>query len=43
LGAVSEDLLGRTAIAENAKMSGAGIIPKLCPMERVETEAMHGN
>ena len=24
------------------KMPAAGIIPKLCPMETVETEAVHG-
>ena len=42
-GAVSEDLLGGTGKAEDAKLQGAGIIPKLCPMERVETEAMPGN
>jgi hypothetical protein len=40
-GGVSEDLLGGTGKAEDAKLQGAGIIPKLCPMERVETEAMH--
>ena len=37
-GAVSEDLLGGTGKAEDAKLQGAGIIPKLCPMERVEME-----
>ena len=37
---VSEDLLGGTGKAEDAKLPGAGIIPKLCPMERVETEVM---
>src|SRR5882762_6826998 len=42
-GAVSEDLLGGTAKAEDAEVQGAGIIPKLCPMEREEMEAMHGN
>src|SRR6267154_4440705 len=42
-GAVSEDLLGGTGKAEDAKVPGAGIIPKLCPMEREEMEAMHGN
>ena len=42
-GAVSEDLLGGTGKAEDAKLQGAGIIPKPCPMEREETEAMHGN
>jgi hypothetical protein len=31
-GAVSEDLLGGTGKAEDAKLQGAGIIPKLCPM-----------
>ena len=39
----SEDLLGGTGKAEDAQLRGAGIIPKLCPMERVEMEAMHGN
>jgi hypothetical protein len=43
LGAVSEDLLGGTGKAEDAKLPGAGIIPKQCPMERVGTEAMYGN
>src|ERR1700687_4323559 len=33
LGAVSEDLLGGTGKAEDAKLPGAGIIPKLCPMK----------
>src|SRR6267378_246404 len=42
-GAVSEDLLGGAGKAEDAKLPGAGIIPKPCPMEREETEAMHGN
>ena len=42
-GAVSKDLLGGTGKAEDAKLPGAGIIPKLCPMEREETEAMYGN
>jgi hypothetical protein len=37
-GAVSEDLLGGTGKAEDAKLPGAGIIPKQCPMERVGTE-----
>ena len=36
-GSVSEDLLGGTGKAEDAKLQGAGIIPKLCPMERVGT------
>jgi hypothetical protein len=40
-GAVSEDLLGGTGKAEAAKLLGAGIIPKLCPMERTEAERMH--
>jgi hypothetical protein len=40
-GVVSRDLLGGTGKAEAAKLQGAGIIPKLCPMERTETEAMH--
>jgi len=35
--------LGGTAKAEDAKLPGAGIIPKLCPMERTGTETMHGN
>ena len=39
--AVLQDLLGGTGKAEDAKLQGAGIIPKLCPMERVETEAMY--
>jgi hypothetical protein len=42
-GGVSEDLLGGTGKAEDAKLPGAGIIPKLCPMERAETEKMDGN
>src|SRR5271156_1836150 len=42
-GAFSEDLLGGTGKAEDAKLPGAGIIPKLCPMERLRTEAMHQN
>src|SRR5260370_30103360 len=42
-GAVSEDLLGGTGKAEGAKLPGAGIIPKLCPMEREGTETMHQN
>lgn len=37
---VSEDLLGGTGKAEDAKLLGAGIIPKLCPMERVGMERM---
>jgi hypothetical protein len=41
--AVSEDLLGGAGKAEDAKLPGAGIITKLCPMERVETETMHRN
>jgi len=40
---ISEDLLGGTGKAEDAKLPGAGIIPKLCPMERAGTEAMNGN
>src|ERR1700687_2791051 len=43
LGAVSEDLLGGTGKAEDAKLPGAGTIPKLCPVERVGTEAIHRN
>jgi hypothetical protein len=39
-GDVSEDFLGGTGKAEDAKLPGAGIIPKLCPMERVEMERM---
>jgi len=30
-GAVSEDLLGGTGKAEDAKLQGAGISPKQCP------------
>ena len=41
--AASEDLLGGTGKAEDAKLPGAGIIPKPCPMERTGTEAMHRN
>ena len=41
--AVSEDLSGGTRKAEDAKLPGAGIIPKQCPMEGVETEAMRPN
>jgi hypothetical protein len=37
---LSEDLLGGTGKAEDAKLPGAGIIPKLCPMERVGTVEM---
>ena len=37
----SEDLLGGTVKAEDAKLLGAGIIPKPCPMERVGTETMN--
>jgi hypothetical protein len=40
---VSEDLLGGTEKAEDAKLPGAGIIPKLCPMERAERETEGGN
>jgi len=42
-GAVSEDLLGGTGKAEDAKLPGAGIIPKLCPTERVGMETMDKN
>jgi hypothetical protein len=42
-GAVSGDLLGGTGKAEDAKLPGAGIIPKQCPMKRAGTEAMNGN
>jgi len=41
--AVHADFLGGTGKAEDAKLLGAGIIPKQCPMQRVETEAMHRN
>jgi hypothetical protein len=40
---ISEDLLGGTGKAEDAKPPGAGIIPKLCPMERANTETMDEN
>ena len=43
IGAVSEDLLGGTGKAEDAKLQGAGIIPKQCPMERAGMERMDGN
>jgi hypothetical protein len=36
----SEDLLGGTGKAEDAKAPGAGIIPKQCPMERAEMEKL---
>src|SRR6267378_538636 len=42
-GAVSEDLLGGAGKAEDVKLQGAGIIPKLCPMERAGTEAIQGS
>ena len=42
-GGVSEDLLGGTGKAEDAKLPGAGIIPKQCPMERVGTERREQN
>lgn len=42
-GAVSVDLLGGAAKAEDAKLKGGGNIPKLCPMERVETKTMNRN
>src|SRR6267143_5127558 len=42
-GAVSEELLGGTGKAEAAKLPGAGIIPKPCPMERVGTETTREN
>jgi len=42
-GAFLEDLLGGTGKAEDAKLPGAGIIPKQCPMERVETEKICRN
>ena len=38
--AVSEDCLGGTGKAGDAKQPGAGIIPKPCPMERAGTEKM---
>jgi hypothetical protein len=38
--AVSEDLLGGTEKAEDAKLPGAGIIPKLCSTERAGMERM---
>jgi hypothetical protein len=37
-GAVSEDLLGGAGKAEDAKLPGAGIIPKLCQLERAGIE-----
>src|ERR1700686_3272996 len=40
-GAVSEDLLGGAVKAEDAKLPGAGIIPKLCPMERAGMGTMY--
>jgi len=40
---VSEDLLGGTGKAEDAKLPGAGIIPKQCPMERPGMERMNRN
>jgi len=43
LDCVSEDFLGGTGKAEDVKLTGAGIIPKLCPMERLETETMVNN
>ena len=42
-GSVLEDLLGGAAKAEDAKLPGAGIIPKPCPMERVGTETVDQN
>jgi hypothetical protein len=42
-GAVSGDLLGGAGKAEDAKLPGAGIIPKQCTMERVETGRMDCN
>jgi hypothetical protein len=38
---VSEDFLGGAGKAEDAKLPGAGIIPKLCPMQRVGTQKMY--
>jgi len=35
-GGVSEDLLGGIGKAEDARLPGAGIIRKLCPMERAK-------
>jgi len=42
-GAVSEDFLGGTGKAEDAKLQGAGIISKPSPMERVGMETMDKN
>ena len=42
-GAVSEDLLGGTGKAEDAKLPGAGIIPKQCPMERAGMENFYAS
>jgi hypothetical protein len=38
----SEDFLGGTGKAEDAKLPGAGIIQKLCPMKRAGMERMVG-
>ena len=40
---ISEDLLGGTEKAEDAKLPCGGIIPTECPMEGAGTEAMGGN
>ena len=37
-GGLSEDLLGGTGKAEDAKLQGAGMSPKLCQMESGEPE-----
>jgi hypothetical protein len=42
-GGLSEDLLGGTGKAEDVKLSGAGIIPKQCPMERIGRERTYHN
>jgi len=35
--------LGGTGKAEDAKLPGAGIIPKQCPMKKAGTETMNRN
>jgi len=42
-GGLSEDLLGGTENAQDTNVQGAGIIPKLCPMERAGMERMGRN
>jgi hypothetical protein len=42
-GAVSKVLLGGTGKAEDAKLPGAGIIPKQCPIQKAGTETMNRN